>query len=211
MGIKMKKIKRKTTLLIKGRGKSKHVLAAMLKILGKRQKSDCESVFGYSRWTVKKIIAGKLPLSLRAAERISKLTNVAIEWLMAGNGEVPAVTMDGKPFTQKSYMEFQINRDKIKTLVVNRPTAAGLFPFLIIRAARLMTAAEADGKTIETFYKLREAINSLGTDFPKFAKPGHDFEMYFVSKITNPKQPVKVRKIFDLLHEAEKETFGKDN
>jgi hypothetical protein len=182
----MFKEKLKTTPRLPKRGKSNHVLAVILKTLGKRQKNDCRAVFGYSRWTIKSIISGKLKFSHRAAKRISERTNVGIEWLLAGNGNVPPVTKDNKPFTQESYNKYQIKRQQ-KVLTVRRPTAAGLFPFLIIRAARYMAAAAAAGKSIEAFWKLREAIDSFGADFPNFAKPGQDFEMSLVFRITGRK------------------------
>jgi thymidylate synthase len=180
----MFKRKGKNTPRRKRRGKSNHVLAVILKTLKKRQKSDCPAVFGYSRWTVKRIILGKLNFSHRAAKKISERTNVAIEWLLAGNGNVPPVTRDAKPFTLDSYIQYRMKKesDSLNALMQRPPpSASGLFVFIIIRAARLMDAAAAAGKSIEASWKLKEAINSLGSDFPDYAKRGHDFEMSLVS------------------------------
>ena len=178
------KQKRQMHLSETKRGKSVHVLARILKVLKKRQKSDCPEVFGYSRWTIKKIILGKLKLSSRAAMNISKRTNVSIEWLLAGNGNVPPVTMDDKPFTIDSYTQHQIKPSRY--LTVTRPTAVGLFPFIVISAARLMDAATAADKSIEASWRLKQAINSLGADFPDYATRGHAFEMSLISQMTHP-------------------------
>jgi hypothetical protein len=179
----MFKRKRKTTPRQKKRGKSNHVLAVILKTLKKQQKRDCPAVFGYSRWTIKSIILGKLKFSHRAAKRISERTNLAIECLMAGSGNVPLVTRDGEPFTKDTYEEYRMKKenDGHKDLM-NRPPASawGLFLFVIIRAARLMFAAAAAGKSIEASWKVKQAIDSVGAEFPDYAKRGHNFEMSLV-------------------------------
>jgi len=155
----------------------------ILKTLGKQQKRDCPEVFGYSRWTIKSIILGKLNFSHRAATRISKRINISIEWLMAGNGNVPPVTREGKPFTLNSYLQY---RNRPRSLTIRRPTAVGLFPFIVISAARLMDAAAAADKSIEASWRLKEAIRSLGADFPDYATRGHAFEMSLISQMTHP-------------------------
>lgn len=201
----MKQRKQKTIPRPKSRGKSTHVLAVILKTLGCSQKCHCESVFGYSRWTIKSIILGKLDFSSRAVKIISERTNVAPEWLVAGNGNVPPVTRQGKPFTLESYLQYlnDVEKKQEQSFAKQPSQAAGLFPFLTIRAARLMIAAVAHDKTVETFWKLREYMNLLGAKFPEFAKDGHAFEMSLVMQFHNPEveQSTLWGKIINSFHE----------
>jgi hypothetical protein len=183
----MLKRKRKTIPRLKRRGKSTHPLALILRILDRRQKTDCKSVFGYSRWTIKSIIVGTLNFSHRAARRISERTNVAMEWLLAGDGTVPPFTRDGKPFTPDSYRAYQMQRNN-PTVTINKPNALNLFPFIVIRVARLMAAAASAGKSSEAKWQLYEAINSMSVEFPDFKKQGHDFEMSIVSRLIQPQK-----------------------
>jgi hypothetical protein len=78
---------------------------------------------------------------------------------------------------------------------------AGLF---VLAAKELVAMAR---KTIEASWRLKEAINSLGAEFPEYAKQGHYFEMSLVLSFHKPPKGRGFdiwKAIFTRLEQAEK-------
>jgi transcriptional regulator with XRE-family HTH domain len=169
---------------------SKHVVAALRKIIGLKQK-EFGDLIGKSLPTVQAIEYGKLRLTEAVAEEISRQTGAHVGWLLKNDPTLPAVN---RIWTKYSKIDFERAQADLRSKIGDNPIDRVRVPMeahqLFSGIASMGCQALKDGRWNLFAYKCEQALNQLVKEF------GHD--------ITNP--PDKFRKLDNCGKFAEKAT-----
>jgi transcriptional regulator with XRE-family HTH domain len=143
----------------------KHALAVLRLQLGLGQKELAELV-ECSRPTIQSIELGRLPLSDKLADRISRETGVSIAWLKKNDLRKPPLDYQDEPYGKEVFERIQANRamrdehtsDAIARLALVIQTS---------RIAGLFLSAYKRGEFSLCSYKLAKALDDLEARFGK--------------------------------------------
>jgi hypothetical protein len=151
------------------RGKqSLHVLARVRREIGTKTSNqwDVKETLGLSPHTLKSIVLGRLKLSLKSAEKVSRSTGVAVDCLIA-NDPAPLLAVNGKPWNREVYERFKISSiPKIEqTLKAETTRLIHYQRIFSLKAARVLFAAYAVDQTDAAIFRLKEALASIENTF----------------------------------------------
>lgn len=154
-------------------------LGVLRSILGRVSASEekLAQEFGLSVSWLKKASAGRIPLTPKAAAKISLATGVSPIWLLNGDVDAPAVAVDETtPFTPEFYAHyldpllhgnFTVGVSDDDVLRVQTSFAA----FQILKVLRAMYAAQREGCWDNAAFHLNEFAKMMQARFP-----GHEEE-----------------------------------
>lgn len=136
--------------------------------------------------TIHSLEAGRLRLSDALGMRIAHETGVAIDWLLAGNPQIPPLDQAGQPYTTQTYEAW---RTKRKNLVDPFQWELSLFQIKFSlgnfqRALRIiLEAAHARREVPLAAYKISKALTALQEEFGVPSGAGADRPEVFMAAL----------------------------
>jgi transcriptional regulator with XRE-family HTH domain len=174
----------------------KHTLAVLRLQLGLGQKEFAELV-ECSRPTIQSIELGRLPLSDKLADRISRETGIGIAWLKKNDVRKGPLDYEDKPYTKDLFERIQANRGMRDEHTLDAIARLALM-IQTTRIAGLFLSAYKRGEFSLCSYKLAKALDDLET---RFGKVKLDILSKGSIKIIS-RQKFDLQRIADLFEEA---------
>ena len=141
-----------------------HTLAVLRLLIGLTQK-EMAAVLHCSAPTIQAIELGKLNLSEKLAGFASLQTGINLAWLLNNDVTQPPVDTKGKPYTNKTFEEFQAIADIKKDPRMENDLATYHRDKIINRLHALLLRAYLNDDTDLCVYKLSKAFDELEKQF----------------------------------------------
>ena len=139
-----------------------HPLAILRRIIGLTQ-SDLAELVGRRPPTIQAVESRKLQLSRGLAEKITYATRVSFDWLMAGDPDAPAVSMDGEPYTRAHFVQAQARKHYYEHVHLDLQMHDELTA--MVRICEILRCANAKNRYHIAKYLLRELMDELAKQF----------------------------------------------
>jgi DNA-binding XRE family transcriptional regulator len=141
-----------------------HTLAVLRILVGLTQK-EMAAVLHCSTPTIQAIELGRLKLSEKLAGLASLTTGVNLAWLLNNDVTRPAIDARGKPYTKKTFEEFQAIAGFRKEPMHAHEVATFFREKLTRRLSALLLRAYINDETDLCGYKLSKAFDELEKQF----------------------------------------------
>lgn len=146
--------------------KNRHVLVALRDVILISQPDFAELV-GVSASTIQSIELnnGRLKLSAKLAERISRETAVNVDWLLENDPKAPPVANNGEPYSRRHYVERQALLRSPKTDPEDLEDMQKNFLAGVMNLRDLFVSAQRTGRFGLMLYQLNEAMRAINSEF----------------------------------------------
>ena len=102
-------------------------------------------------------------MSRGLAEKITRATRVSFDWLMAGDPDAPAVSMNGEPYTRAKFVQAQARKHHYEHVHLDLQMHDELTA--MVRICEILRCANEKNRYHIAKYLLRESMDELAKQF----------------------------------------------
>jgi len=144
----------------------KHPVAILRTIIGLTQRDLAEEI-DLPTSTLQKIELRKFSLNPREANKLSHVTGVSREWLMAGDPRAPILDRRGRPFTRTFYDTVKAENERRKVSIGDSLFIRTASIILTVHVSAIMLKACRQNRSDLCFMELSSALKEVEQKFPR--------------------------------------------